>query len=214
MPEMPTRIHRITHIDNLEYILRQGIIASPNHPQADPNFVQIGNNNIINRRNARGLPFNPDRTFRDYVGFYFGPRSIMLYNIHTGRGVPECHQRNIVYLISDADILVGQGIEFFFTNGNGTQIPTTRVFQNWADLHEVDMEAAYSREWSNEHEAADPGTKSKKHSEFQVFHELDLIHISEIIVYNQGAYDRVWPLVQQYRPHIQVLIDPGHQYYF
>lgn len=211
---MPTPIHRIIHIDNLEYILQSGLIVAPNHPQADQNYIQIGNNNIINQRNARGLPFNPDRTFRDYVGFHFGPRSIMMYNIHTGREVTEYHQRNIIYLISNAELIVHQGLEFFFTDGNGTQIPNTRVFQDWKDLDQVDMAAAYSRHWSNQDEEADPGIKRKKHAEFQVFRQLELNQISEIVVYDQQAFNRVAPLVHLYMPNIQVAINPEQRYYF
>lgn len=212
---MPTRIHRIIHIENLEFILQQGLIVAPNHPDADPGYVQIGNNELINQRGARVLPFDPNRTFRDYIGFYFGPRSIMLYNIYTGMNVPRLPQRDIIYLISEAEAIIQGGHDFFFTDGNGLYIPeSTRVFQNWADIDQVDMAAAYSRNWSNQDDAADPGTKRKKHSEFQVFHQLEIDHVSEIIVYNQEAFIRVAPLVQQYMPHIQVLIDQDNQYYF
>lgn len=50
----------------------------------DPNFRNIGNLDLIDKRAHRVVKVGPDGTLGDYVSFYFTPFSIMMFNIHTG----------------------------------------------------------------------------------------------------------------------------------
>jgi hypothetical protein len=77
-------IFRITHVSNVAWILANGLHCS-NSGHSDPNYVPIGNSEIITRRAARIVPIAPGGTLSDYVPFYFTPYSPMLYNIKTGR---------------------------------------------------------------------------------------------------------------------------------
>lgn len=76
-------IFRITHIDNVRWILRNGVQCK-NSLISDPNFVGIGNEELIQRRTYRAVPMAPGGTLSDYVPFYFTPFSPMLYNIKPG----------------------------------------------------------------------------------------------------------------------------------
>src|SRR5437879_3349079 len=77
------RIFRITHVSNVPWALANGLHCS-NSAQSDPNYVQIGNSELITRRTTRVVPVPPGGTLSDYVPFYFTPYSPMLYNIKTG----------------------------------------------------------------------------------------------------------------------------------
>ena len=76
-------IFRLTHVDNLPWILTNGLHCRTSEVQ-DPDFVEIGNRDLIERRPQRRVPFAPDRTLADYVPFYFTPCTPMLTNIRTG----------------------------------------------------------------------------------------------------------------------------------
>ena len=65
-------IFRITHINNVQWILRNGLRCKNSDVQ-DPNFVRIGNLELIQRRTARNVPVPPGGTLSDYIPFYFTP---------------------------------------------------------------------------------------------------------------------------------------------
>jgi len=205
-------IYRIIHRDNLGYILDSGRIVAPNHPDADPNYAAIGNNEIIARRSGRSIPIRRNRTFRDYIAFYFGPRSIMLYNIHTGFGeVERCDQRNIIYLVYDAHQLVDAGYDFLFTDGQGNQ-GNTRFFDRIEDIDKVDLSAAYTTDFSAEAQKKDPDIKRKKHAEFHIHGEIDLNYLLYIAVGNEGTKRQVSEIVTRNGREITISIKPEFYY--
>ncbi len=93
-------IFRITHIANLPWLLDHGLHCR-NSAEFDPNFINIGNPDLIARRQLRHVPVPPGGTLSDYVPFYFTPYSLMLFNIKTGYGgVPRQPNDHIVILVS------------------------------------------------------------------------------------------------------------------
>ena len=78
-------IFRITHIANVPWILSNGL-HSKNAEIIDPNFVQIGNSELIVKRTTRDVPVSPGGSLSDYIPFYFTPFSMMMYNMVTGYG--------------------------------------------------------------------------------------------------------------------------------
>lgn len=109
------RIFRITHIDNVPWILKHGLHCSRS-TTCDPDFVQIGNADLITKRPTRPVKVAPWGTLADYIPFYFTPFSPMLLNIKTGQGAQQRPMRDIVILVSSLHTLSGAGIEFVFTD--------------------------------------------------------------------------------------------------
>lgn len=108
-------IFRITHRDNVSWILRHGLVCANGQPQ-DPNFVSLGNADLIGKRTHRTVPLPPGGTLADYVPFYFTPFSPMLYNICTGRGVPQRPNEAIVILVSSLRRVAELGLNYLFTD--------------------------------------------------------------------------------------------------
>lgn len=92
-------IFRITHIANVPWILANGLHAR-NGRAHDPNYVDIGNPDLIEKRHRRVVSTVPGGTLSDYVPFYFTPNSPMLLNILTGRNVRMRPIAEIVVLVS------------------------------------------------------------------------------------------------------------------
>jgi hypothetical protein len=110
------RIFRITHIDNVKWILAHGLHCS-SAPVQDPNFVQIGNPDLIAKRTARIVQVAPGGSLGDYVPFYFTPCSPMLLNIVTGyNGIKQRPKREIVILVSSLPKLAELGVPFVFSD--------------------------------------------------------------------------------------------------
>lgn len=108
-------IFRITHIDNVRWILRHGLHCR-NSDEADPNFVTIGLEDLIERRHEHPVPIAPGGTLSDYIPFYFTPFSPMAYKIHTGRDVKRVNRRDIVVLVASLRKLAAAGLPFIFSD--------------------------------------------------------------------------------------------------
>ena len=196
MPSTP--IYRIIHITNLENIVKSRKLVSPNHDDKDVNYRNIGNNSIIATRSEKPLPINAERTFKDYIAFYFGARSIMLYNIHTGFSeVEQIDQEEIIYLKSTIKQIQANQLDFFFTDGHALQYPTTRFFTNIEDIKNVNIKDANARIFSASAENQNPGLKRRKQAEFHVYHELDWNLIDEIIVKSEQASNIVKEILER-----------------
>lgn len=69
---------RILHIDNMPHVMKYGLVHNDS-PFASDSFVPIDDMSVMDARSTKQLP---DGSFlSEYIPFYFGPRSPMLYNI-------------------------------------------------------------------------------------------------------------------------------------
>lgn len=109
-------IFRITHIRNVPWILRHGLHCR-NAELCDPNFTEIGSQELIERRRHRVLPEPPGGNLGDYVPFYFTPLSPMLLNIKTGRGgVKQVPMSEIVIFKTSLFRLKAEDVSFIFSD--------------------------------------------------------------------------------------------------
>lgn len=197
-----TYIFRITHVDNLPFIVRTGLLHAPLHPDADPNYVQIGDRQLTSKRGQTPVPVGPGGTFRDYVAFYFGPRQPMLYCIK--HGYNEVIQRpmsEIIYLVSSVETVTNAGMDFVFYDGHAYDGFST-PYDDLAHLSEVDMKAAYASQWTN---SPDPQYKRKKQAEFLVHREVPFTSIAHILTYDPASEQTVKGMLQGsvHQPTIQ-----------
>ncbi len=109
-------LFRITHIANLPWLLMNGLHCA-NSTVVDPDFVAIGNPELIGKRTHRTVPLSPGGTLADYVPFYFTPKSPMLLNIKTGRGgITQLDNDKIVILVSSCQSMAENGVTMLFTD--------------------------------------------------------------------------------------------------
>jgi ssDNA thymidine ADP-ribosyltransferase, DarT len=109
-------LFRIVHVANLPWVVENGLHCASGGLR-DPNFVEIGNPDLIQKRAVRRVPISPYGSFSDYVPFYFTPKSIMLYNIETGyNGIVRRQSREIVILVASCQSLVDNCVTVLFTD--------------------------------------------------------------------------------------------------
>ena len=110
-------LFRIIHVANLPWLLANGLHCA-NGAAADPNFVAIGNPDLISKRAQRQVPIiPPGGTLADYVPFYFTPKSPMLLNIKTGyNGVVRRQSQEIAILVSSCQAMKNSGVPMLFTD--------------------------------------------------------------------------------------------------
>lgn len=110
-------IWRIVHRDNLPWILDNGLHCASSEVQA-PNYVNIGNAELIDKRRTRRVPIEPSGMLADYVPFYFTPFSVMMQNIHSGWSVQQRGNDEILILVSSLHRVAELGLPFVFTNAH------------------------------------------------------------------------------------------------
>jgi hypothetical protein len=144
-------IFRITHKDNLQWILVNGIHCR-NSDRVDPNFVNIGNPDLISDRHHRLVSVSPGGTLSDYIPFYFTPFSIMLFNIHTGyRGLRHRRNDEIVFLITSLHQLHRAEVRFLFTDRHA-RLETVNFFSDLHDLGRLDWNIFQRRDFKKDPE--------------------------------------------------------------
>lgn len=174
---------RITHINNISHIAKCGIVKASS-PLHDKNFQPIGDSQVIKLRKSEVVN---GYHIGDYIPFYFGPRSPMLYVIQHGyNGVQRVKPEEIVYCVIKLDDLITDGIECIFTDGHALSFLTS--FYTKDDLVEIDSKVkyddVYSSQWNLEE---DRDLKRRKEAELLIKDDLPTKYIKGYVVYNEKA---------------------------
>lgn len=208
----PTPIYRFIHIANLPLVLNRAALHAPLHvPNDGLVYKTIHNIDIQDERRRTPIPCGPGGVIHDYVSFYFGPRTPMLLQLHTGRveGYEE-KQTPLIYLISTAQA-VSASAQFVFSDGHGIA-----SFTGWKDdlalLDEVDWIAVNSRYWADT--VDDPDRQRRKQAEFLVHRTCPWALIQEIAVLNDNMKMRVEEILAAFPPPVRrpVRIRPSLYY--
>ncbi len=184
MEPLQTPIYRMTHIENVPHILENGI-THRDSINSNPEYKSIGDSSLIHRRNSFLLPNG--RRLGDYIPFYFGLRTPMLYVIQNGfNGVLATNPEEIVYIVSNLALVHSSGIQFLYTDGHATdrftRFYTPHDVDHLAD--QVDFSATNAVYWRKDD---DLDFKRRKEAEFLLENDLPAAYISGIIAYNQQA---------------------------
>ena len=144
-------IYRIFHIANIRHIFANGI-THKNSPNANPDFVAIGDKSMIAHRNERQVEVTNGNTntietitLGDFIPFYFGVRMPMLYTAqHGGNSVERATEsEDIVYVACSVQDIVDSNLLYYFSDGHAANFFST--FYNKTKINQlpqiVDWEA-------------------------------------------------------------------------
>ena len=158
-------IFRVTHIDNVPWILDKGLHCSTSKVQ-DPHFVAIGNPDLIQKRTTKRVPVGPRGTLDDYVPFYFTPCSPMLYSSLTGYGVTRQTPEKLALLVVSLRSLAAHDVPFVFSDRHAYMA----VAKFWTTLDALDSLGWHY--WQQKDFKRDPNDPSK----FERYQAEALIH--------------------------------------
>lgn len=187
---VPTPVYRFLHVDNLPTCLTRGALHAPNHTPSDGLvYKTIHNVDIQQQRKITRIPCGPGGVIHDYVSFYFGSRSPMLLQLHTGRvaGYSE-GQAPLIYLVSTAQMVQQSGAGFVFSDGHGIAA-FTKWFDNLEDLSKIDWTTVNARYWNDG--VDDMDRQRRKQAEFLVHRRCDWALVREIGVVDSAMKSRV-----------------------
>ena len=193
----PVPIFRLMHIENLSIGLRRGGLHAPNNIPSDGlKYKTIHNIDIQNERGAWHITCGPKGVIHDYVPFYFGMRSPMLFQLCTGlvEGYAE-GQDPLIYVVSTVESIHGAALPFVFSDGHGIAA-YTQWYDKLADLGKIDWEAVHARYWNCTVE--DPDRQRRKQAEFLVYRFCPWELVHEIGVLNESARAKVISIISNY----------------
>ncbi len=176
-------IFRITHINNVPWILSNGLRCK-NATVQDPNFVRIGNLELIQRRTARSVTVPPGGTLSDYIPFYFTPFSMMLFNIKTGYGgIRQFPNSEIVIMVSSLRGLADHGVATVFSDRHA-YLQTAQFFTSLDDLSKIDWGILQRRDFKRD--VDDPEKTDRYQAEALVHRHLPVERLAGIVCFSQN----------------------------
>ena len=179
-------LYRMIHIKNIPHVLKYGMTHSSS-PDANPNFVPIGDSRLISTRGNYQL--QNGRKLGDYIPFYFGVRMPMLYVIKNGYNfVNHTPASDIVYCVTSVNNIITQKLEFVFTDGHAVDSLSSQYNQNNVqDIDSlIDKKAISAKYWKDDN---DLDLKRRKEAEFLVLGDISINAVLGYIVNNQAAKD-------------------------
>ncbi|MEZ4433760.1 MAG: DarT ssDNA thymidine ADP-ribosyltransferase family protein [bacterium] len=144
-----TAVLRMVHLDNLAVYLARAALHAPGCWPADGHGWRTTHRGDVQQRRATAVVSRgPGGVLLDYVPFYFGPRSPMLYQLHTGQvaGYTDS-QGSLVYLVASAQEIAAAGVGFVFFDGHALA-GLSACYDDLAALDRLDWPTIETRQWA------------------------------------------------------------------
>jgi hypothetical protein len=198
-------IFRITHIANVPWILDHGLHCR-NTAERDPNYVEIGHPELIEKRTHRQVPIPPGGVLSDYIPFYFTPHSPMLLNIKTGfQGLTKRPMSEIAIMVSSLPFLVRQGISFVFTDRHA-YLQMASFYGDLARLDSIPWDLLRNRDFKRD--VSDPGKFERYQAEALVHQYLPVTSLSGIMCHGDAQKTALQAEIAKRGQTLQVVVKP------
>jgi len=180
-------IWRIVHRDNLPWILDNGLHCANSNVQS-PQYINIGNPDLIDKRRTRHVPIAPGGVLADYVPFYFTPFSVMMKNIHSGRSVQQRSNDEIVILVSSLYRIEQMGLPFVYTTAHAYP-DWTDYYSDLANLGQIDWSIIQRRDFKRDPD--DPQKMERYQAEALIHNHLPITGLLGIMCYTDAMKERI-----------------------
>ncbi|MEQ9220240.1 MAG: DUF4433 domain-containing protein [Cyclobacteriaceae bacterium] len=200
----------MVHWQNVEHILRNGLCCRL-HPDYDPNYVEIGHRQLITDRHTYSVKIQNYGTLGEYVPFYFAGHTPMLLKIKSGaENVVKRPQEDIVFLVSNHEVIKAEGLIYFFTDMNAKRA-LAEHFTNEKDFAKLRWDIIESRYWSNKDGV---GRQDFKQAEYLVRNFVPLHCIRGLVVKNSERHDYFEEMIKELGLEIPVYVDKNCKLYY
>lgn len=183
-----TYLYRMTHILNIPHILQCGVTHINSH-LSNGNYVPIGDGSLITTRS--NFILNNGKKLGDYIPFYFGVLTPMLYVIKKGYNqVKVTPAEDIVYCITSVQQILNTNLDFVFTDGHAIEKLSTQ----YEPKDVVNIDKLLDFKAINDRNFKDPvdlDKKRRKQAEFLVDGDIPIQAILGYVVYNKKAQDKL-----------------------
>lgn len=206
VPEHP-KIYHITHVNNLESIVKAGCLWSNSVMSQCRDVVNIGLEEIKQHRLTLSVPCYPGSFVGEYVPFLFYPRSVMLFMIHCGNYSKLTYrggQKPVIHLEADLDEAIRWAEEtrrkWTFSLSNAS-LCIAEFRNERSQLDEINWSAVKAKYWKNEE------IKKEKQAEFLVQESFPWHLVKRIGTYSQELAQHVRGIIRKnhHCPEVKIL---------
>jgi hypothetical protein len=185
--------YHMTHINNIQSILKYGLLPNGNNYQIN----DISDLDVNNRRFKLEPIYN--KSIHKYVPLYFNPKNAMLY-------VRKNIQQDIVILVLKKDLILKNKV--VFTDGNAS-CAITKFFNKIEDLSQLDWECLKDNTWNDHIDG-----KRKRMAEILVPDYVSIDNIEYIICNNTNVKIKIEDILKQMNLNIKIYKDINKKIYF
>lgn len=201
----------MVHVDNVEGILQNGMCCA-GHLSADPNYVNIGMAGLIANRHDHPISLPEAGNFGEYIPFYFGGHSPMLYLINNGySGVEQRAQKDIVFLVSNVNKVQELNLEFVFTDRHAKNNLAT-FYRDTAHFNQVNWAIVNSRNWANDE--VNIARRDIKQAEFMIRNHVPINCVTSIVVKSADRKAQIDTMIANLGLELEVHIDINCNLYY
>ncbi len=172
--------YHFTHIENLESIVKNGLLSINTMTQLGLNHVNVASESIQQRRSEMDVTCTPGGKIHDYVPFYFTSINPMLLSIINSKIID---QPFIIFIAIHIDKILEDNVVFTDASANTTKPPN--FYSDPKNLTKLDWEAIESKRWGTK----DSDELHRRMSEVLVYEKVTLDWIDSIIVWNEPLKD-------------------------
>ncbi len=182
-----TFAYHFTHIDNLDSILKNGLLATSEKDRKDIIHENIANMDIQSTRSQIAISSELKLVrkyevseylfdYHEFVPFYFSQRSPMLLSLSMLKNID---QERVIYFVIDCKKMLQEKENCFFTDQSVNRISDLpNLSNNEKDLDRLDWDAICDRKYR-----LDDRTKHRKMAEFVVHKQVFMHDVVKIITY-------------------------------
>ncbi len=210
-PPTIIRLYRIVHLQNVEYIIKNGLYTRSSS-NFDPSYIDIGDSQLIAQRHDYPAKLEGCGNLGEYVPFYFAGHSSMLLNIKTGfRGITKRPQYEIIYIVCKLDDILSNCHEWFFTDGHAKDIFSNH-FNDLEDLSMIDWDMVLEQYWRPTEDDYD--RQRRKQAEFLIRDHVPVICIEQIVVKDNPRKKLIKNIMEKFNLSINVQVDTKSRLYY
>jgi ssDNA thymidine ADP-ribosyltransferase DarT-like protein len=196
-------IFRIVHRDNMGDVWADGCQCK--NATHGKKYTQIGNLELISKRDGRVVPCAPGGTLSDYVPFYFTPYTPMLYNIKTGHGgMQKRPVEEIVILITSLHTLKSQGVPFVFSDRHA-YLKTALFSNDLADLNWIIWPTLQARNFRKD----DLDRFEKYQAEALIHKHMPLSALTGVVCYNDSVRADMQAAANAHKVTVKIIAQPN-----
>ncbi len=204
-------LFRMVHWQNVAYVMRNGLCCRE-HPLADPDYINIGHRKLIADRHEYAIPLEGAGKLGEYVPFYFGGHSPMLYLIMNGyMDVEKKPQEDIVFMVCNFKRIKEKNLEFVFTDRNA-KIAIAKYYNQEADFDKINWEVVKSKDWEDKPD--DFERKDLKQAEFLVRSHVPVECIEMLVVKTEDRKRYFEEIILSLGLNIPVHVDNKQRLYY
>lgn len=200
--------YHFTHIDNIESIITEGLLATNEKKRKGIQHRNLANENIQLRRSKKDVPCSPGGKIHDYVPFYFTAPNPMLLSVVNRKNID---QPLVVYIAISIDKLKEDSVLFTDRAANTEILPN--FYNDPKDLVNLNWNLIEHRTWSEK----DNNDLHYRMAEVFIHKGVPSDWIESFIVYNKICKEKIEEIYKRYglpKPKISYVPYKGKFFYF